>query len=422
MDNIYGIVILAILAGLLTIYTIVSNLMVIIAFRVNKKLHTLSNYCLVSLAVSDLTVGVFLMPMFTVYLFIGYWPLGELACHVWLSLDYGLCAASVVNLLVIAIDRLLSVTRPLTYRRTPRKMGLMIASAWIISMIIWPPWIFAWPYIDGQSIVPVNECFVQFLVTSPMMTTLLSILSFYTPVVLTTILYVILYIKTEQRFLKKKAMTSSKIISTLNDTQAVDTSDSQHTTSASENGLPSVKSAFACCCCYHNSRSDNESNVTNNCQTGRTGTPSQDNPQQERCSNESCETQETLDMDEAVQSHPNIASNSQTTPTKLHATRPHHHEVQPGTSVTIKALPEILSFQEYSGDYTTAAFESIDVIAEKALARRPIRHSDSRMAKILSATLLSLIITNGPYYTTAVIESFFPGSINLILGGIGKSL
>jgi hypothetical protein len=49
--------------------------------------------------------------------------------------------ASVANLLLICFDRYFSITRPLTYRakRTPKRVSLMIAGAWVISCFIWTP-------------------------------------------------------------------------------------------------------------------------------------------------------------------------------------------------------------------------------------------------------------------------------------------
>ena len=39
----------------------------------------------------------------------------------------------------------------------------MIFSAWAISAVVWPPWIIAWPYIEGGRTVPDNECYIQFI-------------------------------------------------------------------------------------------------------------------------------------------------------------------------------------------------------------------------------------------------------------------
>ena len=64
-----------------------------------------------------------------------------------------------------SFDRYFSVTRPLTYRarRTTKRAALMIFSAWAISAVVWPPWIIAWPYIEGGRTVPPNECYIQFI-------------------------------------------------------------------------------------------------------------------------------------------------------------------------------------------------------------------------------------------------------------------
>lgn len=84
-------------------------------------------------------------------------------CQFWLSMDYLMSNASgnmsfmfpyfiVLNLLLISFDRYFSVTKPLSYRpkRSTKKALLMIASTYIISAILWPPWIIGWPYIEGR--------------------------------------------------------------------------------------------------------------------------------------------------------------------------------------------------------------------------------------------------------------------------------
>ena len=211
ITSLWGIITISTISGILTMFTIIGNILVIVAFRINKQLQSLSNYCLVSLAVSDLTVGIFLTPMYSLYLLIGYWPLGSSACYVWLCLDYSLCTASELNMLVIALDRHLSVTHPFTYlsKRTPRKMGAMIASAWIVAIVIWSPLIIAWPYIEGKFIVPVDDCYIQYLETNPTVTTLMCLVAVYIPLFVTVILYIDLYRRMNERKLRRKAQRAS---------------------------------------------------------------------------------------------------------------------------------------------------------------------------------------------------------------------
>ncbi len=90
--------------------------MVMISFKMDKQLQTISNYFLFSLAVADTIIGSISMPLFTLYILQQSWTLGRTVCDAWLSVDYLASNASVLNLLIISFDRYFSVTRPLTYR------------------------------------------------------------------------------------------------------------------------------------------------------------------------------------------------------------------------------------------------------------------------------------------------------------------
>lgn len=118
----------------LSLATVIGNSMVMISFKIDKQLQTISNHFLFSLAVADFAIGLISMPLFTVYTVLGYWPLGAHVCDTWLALDYLASNASVLNLLIISFDRYFSVTRPLTYRakRSPNKAGIMIGKRYSI--------------------------------------------------------------------------------------------------------------------------------------------------------------------------------------------------------------------------------------------------------------------------------------------------
>lgn len=194
-------VIIAIIATILSVLTVVGNCMVMISFKIDKQLQTISNYFLFSLAVADFAIGLISMPLFTVSIIMGYWPLGPHICDTWLALDYLASNASVLNLLIISFDRYFSVTRPLTYRakRTTGKAAVMIGSAWGISLLLWPPWIYAWPYIEGQRTVPPNACYIQFIETNHYITFGTAIAAFYVPVTVMCILYWRIWRETKKR-------------------------------------------------------------------------------------------------------------------------------------------------------------------------------------------------------------------------------
>lgn len=195
------VILIAFLAGLLSVITIIGNLMVMISFKLDKQLQTISNYFLLSLAIADFSIGVISMPLFTMYTLYDHWPLGTFICDTWLAFDYLTSNASVLNLLIISFDRYFSVTRPLTYRarRTTKRAAIMIASAWVISLVLWPPWIYSWPYIEGRRSVPVDRCYIQFLETNIYVTFGTALAAFYVPVTVMCILYWRIWRETEKR-------------------------------------------------------------------------------------------------------------------------------------------------------------------------------------------------------------------------------
>ncbi|KAJ6215561.1 hypothetical protein RDWZM_010061 [Blomia tropicalis] len=173
-----------IIGGFLSIVTIIGNLLVMIAFKIDRKLQKISNFYLLSLAVADFLIGFISMPLALIYIISRGWPLGSMTCDFWLSVDYLDSNASVLNLLLISFDRYMAVTRPLSYRskRTRKQTCILIAFAWIISALLWPPWIFAWPSIEGHRTVPLNQCYIPFLESNQAVTIITAVCAFWIPV------------------------------------------------------------------------------------------------------------------------------------------------------------------------------------------------------------------------------------------------
>lgn len=97
---------------------VIGNSLVIAAItRDRRRLGGVQNYLIASLAVSDLLVGLFVMPLSLANELMGYWAFGEPLCQLWLCTDVLLCTASIFNLVVISLDRYWSITRAVTYPR-----------------------------------------------------------------------------------------------------------------------------------------------------------------------------------------------------------------------------------------------------------------------------------------------------------------
>ncbi|XP_055699662.1 5-hydroxytryptamine receptor 1 [Phlebotomus papatasi] len=113
--------------------TIIGNILVCIAVVKVRKLRRPCNYLLVSLAVSDLCVALLVMPTALIYEVVEDWPFGTFFCDMWVSFDVLSCAASILNLCAISVDRYWAITKPLEYgvKRTPRRMLLCVALVWL---------------------------------------------------------------------------------------------------------------------------------------------------------------------------------------------------------------------------------------------------------------------------------------------------
>lgn len=198
--SVWEVITIATVSAVVSLITIVGNVLVMLSFKVNSQLKTVNNYYLLSLAFADLIIGVLSMNLYTTYILMGYWSLGNLACDLWLAVDYVASNASVMNLLVISFDRYFSITRPLTYRakRTPKRAAIMIGLAWLVSFVLWAPPILCWQYFVGERNVPEDQCQIQFL-TEPVITFGTAIAAFYIPVSVMTILYCRIYKETQKR-------------------------------------------------------------------------------------------------------------------------------------------------------------------------------------------------------------------------------
>ncbi|XP_005243349.3 histamine H3 receptor-like [Falco peregrinus] len=158
-------VLLAFLMVLLALVTILGNILVILAFIMDRNLRHRSNYFFLNLAISDFAVGAFCMPLYIPYSLTGKWHLGRGLCKLWLVMDYLLCTASVFNIVLISYDRFLSVTKAVSYRArqgiTSNPVIKMVAT-WVFAFLLYCPAILFWEHVAGHSVVAPDQCYAEF--------------------------------------------------------------------------------------------------------------------------------------------------------------------------------------------------------------------------------------------------------------------
>lgn len=253
--SLWEVILIVVTTGILSLVTVMGNLLVMVSFKVNRELRTVNNYFLLSLAGADLIIGAISMNLYTTYIVMGRWAMGSVACDLWLALDYVASNASVMNLLVISFDRYFSITRPLTYRakRTPKRAAVMIGLAWAISFVLWAPAILFWQNLVGERTVPEDDCYIQFL-SVPIITFGTAIAAFYLPVTIMVTLYWRIYQETQKRAKELCGLQASEFKNNLRITPKTIQNGGSGSSSSSERSHPVAPPAVAIvpmkACCF----------------------------------------------------------------------------------------------------------------------------------------------------------------------------
>ncbi|XP_056323415.1 trace amine-associated receptor 13c-like [Danio aesculapii] len=135
----YGYITTFLFVSLLSAWTVFLNLLVIISISHFKKLHTPTNMIILSLAVNDLFIGL-AMPIEAIRLTETCWYFGATFCGLYLFFVSLLLAASIGNLVLIAVDRYVAVCHPLLYPQkitiTKTLMSICLSWTWLSAYII----------------------------------------------------------------------------------------------------------------------------------------------------------------------------------------------------------------------------------------------------------------------------------------------
>ncbi|XP_017213592.2 trace amine-associated receptor 13c-like [Danio rerio] len=118
---------------LLSAWTVILNLLVIISISHFKKLHSPTNLLILSLSVADLLVGLIVIPIEAIKQIETCWYFGATFCGINLIIIGVIFSASFSNLVLIAVDRYVAVCHPLLYPQkiTTAKMLMSICLSWL---------------------------------------------------------------------------------------------------------------------------------------------------------------------------------------------------------------------------------------------------------------------------------------------------
>ncbi|KAM9377459.1 histamine receptor H2a [Pholidichthys leucotaenia] len=143
---------LGVILSLLILLTVSGNVLVCLAVCASRRLRCLTNCFIVSLAVTDLLLGLLVLPFSALLQLNDEWPLGAGFCNFYISMDVMLCTASILTLLAISVDRYLAVTMPLRYASLvlPWRVTVAMASVWTVSVAVsFLPIHMGWNTVNG---------------------------------------------------------------------------------------------------------------------------------------------------------------------------------------------------------------------------------------------------------------------------------
>ncbi|XP_062613731.1 5-hydroxytryptamine receptor-like [Saccostrea cucullata] len=188
------------LIGCVIVSIVIGNVFVISAIILEKSLQGVSNYLILSLAVTDLMVAVLVMPLSLIDEISLYWYLGPAVCDMWTSFDILCCTASILHLVAISLDRYWAVSN-IDYirRRCAKQILCMVAVVWVVAIAISIAPLFGWkeeednPEHTGVCKISQDKAYTIFSTVG----------AFYCPLILMVVLNLKIYKAARSRIRKK---------------------------------------------------------------------------------------------------------------------------------------------------------------------------------------------------------------------------
>ncbi|KAE8598615.1 hypothetical protein XENTR_v10016875 [Xenopus tropicalis] len=159
-------ILLIIFLSLMVVLIVIGNSVVILAFIVDRRLRTRSNFFLLNLSMCDFLVGAVSIPMYIPYRVTGKWLLGKFLCKLWITIDFTITTASAYSVVLISYDRFLSVNNAVVHRSLQnrhRQTALNMILVWILSFLVYGPAVLLWDIITGTSHLQGDSCHAGFL-------------------------------------------------------------------------------------------------------------------------------------------------------------------------------------------------------------------------------------------------------------------
>ncbi|XP_072166004.1 5-hydroxytryptamine receptor 1A-like [Diadema setosum] len=225
----------------LSLATIFTNIIILLAFAVQKRLWTYTNYYIFNMTIADLLVGAMVMPIRLTIILYDRWVFGDVEGVVFLMMQNTSMGVSVMGVVIITIDRYIATFHPMKHY-TKRSIGIakvINCITWLLPFIVWLFLNVVWNLLD-----PTGETTAVGLPRPNHSRALGSALMvfcirFAVPFVIVITLYIRIYLRVRTA-LSVRLSTSSAMKSQKYSTRQDDNWDEQNCNEGPSRGIPTI--------------------------------------------------------------------------------------------------------------------------------------------------------------------------------------
>ncbi|XP_071503012.1 muscarinic acetylcholine receptor M1-like [Diadema antillarum] len=195
----------------LSAITVLGNAVILLAFANQKKLWTYNNYYIFNMTLADLFVGAVVMPLRATITLYGRWILGRVFGIIFLTLQNGSLAVSVMGVVVITIDRYIATMHPVTHysRKSKRIATIVNVFTWIIPFALWIGLCIVWDFVDPLESVTSAGLPSPHYAETVALSLLMFCLRFAWPFLMILVLYLRVYFQIRTRLRKRPSANYS---------------------------------------------------------------------------------------------------------------------------------------------------------------------------------------------------------------------
>lgn len=182
------------LYAMLVLVAFSGNLLLLILIGLNKKLHSTTNFLIGNLALVDLVMCLFCVPLTAFYAFDERgWVFGQFMCHFVTLMQTAAVFAAVLSLTAIAVDRYIVVAYPIRRRGGRSFCALLVFSIWLCALAMSTPTALHTVYLDlsaaGHEMVICEEFWTGQELSRLIYSCFFLLLSYFVPLAAVSISY-----------------------------------------------------------------------------------------------------------------------------------------------------------------------------------------------------------------------------------------